>query len=123
MNTKLRWHHHVLGIGLLLATVATAPGQVNPYVRPGGVPPAGYYPGGYGGFYPGAVGGAYYGQAALVSATGELMVQREQAYQEREKANQAKLETKKKAFEAMMYEKANTATLTENLQFESGLAN
>ncbi len=125
MNAHFRLPRLLIGLGCLLAWSGTAHGQVNPYVpRPATAPPAGYYPGsGYGGgFYPGAVGGAFYGQAALVSATGELMVQREQAYQEREKANQAKLETKKKAFEQMMYEKANTATLTENLQYESGLS-
>jgi hypothetical protein len=63
------------------------------------------------------------GQASVISATGDLMIQREQAYQEREKANQEKLVTKKKSFEEMMYEKANTATLTENLKYEASLSN
>ena len=89
----------------------------NPYA------PQGYpaYPGYPGGYYPGAVGGAYYGQAELVRAQGELMIQTEQARIERQKSIQAELETKKKSFEAMMYEKANTPTLTENLQYETNL--
>ena len=123
MNAKTRLSRLIIGLGCIVTWTGAAPGQVNPYTpRQATAPPAGYYPGYPGGFYPGAVGGAYYGQAALVSAQGELMVQREQAYQEREKANQMKLETKKKSFEQMMYEKANTATLTENLQYEAGLS-
>lgn len=121
MKRFMRVSRHLIGFSFVLTLTTLVSAQTNPYARPQ-VPGAGFYPG-YGGFYPGPVGGAYYGQAALVSATGELMVQREQAYQEREKANQAKLETKKKSFEEMMYEKANTATLTENLQYESSLAN
>src|SRR5262245_46194830 len=112
----------IFSLGCLLALTNAAPGQVSPYgPRVPGAPPPGYYPGYGGGFYPGPVGGALMGQASVISATGDLMIQREQAYQEREKADQMKLETKKKAFEQMMYEKANTATLTENLQYESGL--
>ncbi len=107
------------GLALMLSVGARATGQ-NPYQNPY-VPPTPYYPGYPGGFYPGAVGGAYYGQAALVGAQGQFLIQSEQARIEREKADQEKLVTKKKSFEQMMYEKANTPTLTENLKYESGL--
>ena len=121
MNANHPADRMMFALGCLLALSSAAFAQVNPYgPRAPGVYPPGYYPG-YGGFYPGPVGGALMGQAQVISATGELMIQREQAYQEREKADQMKLETKKKAFEQMMYEKANTATLTENLQYEAGL--
>jgi hypothetical protein len=104
----------LFSVTFITAALLGAPvaGQ-NPYVPP-------YYPG-YPGYGLGPVGGAYYGQAALASATGELMVQTEQARIEREKSIQEKLVTKKKSFEEMMYEKANTPTLTENLQYETGL--
>lgn len=76
--------------------------------------PPGYYPpGAYGGYYPGRAGGTLYGSAAVINAQGNVAVQQEQARIEREKANQAKLETKKQTFDLMMYEKANTPTSTE----------
>jgi len=49
------------------------------------------------------------------------MIQTEQARIERQKSIQAELETKKLSFNEMMYEKANTPTLTENLQYDKGL--
>ena len=98
-----------------------AAGQTNPYSHPPGFPPGGYYPGYPGGYNPGRVGGALQGQAAVINATGELGIQQEQARQERQKFEQMKLETKKKSFDEMMYEKANTATLTENLQYDANL--
>lgn len=107
--------------GILLMGWTHAVSGQSPYTRPPsayapGYP--GYYPGGY---YPGAVGGALQGQASVINAQGEFMIQTEQARQEREKANQEKLVTKKKSFDEMMYEKANTPTLTENLQYDQGL--
>ncbi|MCI0684749.1 MAG: hypothetical protein L0Y71_21845 [Gemmataceae bacterium] len=125
MNMSIRLRRVLFLAAIVLAGDGVAGngialGQTNPYgARPVG--PA-YYPGYPGGFYPGRVGGAYYGAADLVRAQGELTIQTEQARQEREKANQAKLETKRKSFEEMMYEKANTPTLTENLQYEAGLS-
>jgi hypothetical protein len=69
-----------------------------------------YPPPGYGGFGPGNV---LNGQANVMNATGNLYVAQEQSKVEREAANQAKIETKRKAFDEMMYEKANTPTFTE----------
>ena len=109
----------LLVVGVMLIAAESALAQTNPYSPPF---PPGYYPGGYGGYRPGFIGGAYHGQADLVRAQGELTIQTEQARIEREKANQAKLETKRKSFDQMMYEKANTPTLTENLQYEAGLS-
>lgn len=72
-----------------------------------------YPPNPYGGFNPGRYGGMLYGTAAVTSAQGDVMVQAEQARIAREQANQAKLVTKRKAFDEAMYEKANTPTYAE----------
>src|SRR5262245_36090341 len=103
-----------VGVGLTLAGPSRAQ---NPYVQ-SGYP---WYPGGYGGYYPGVLGGAYYGQAEILRATGELQISQEKARIEREKAYQAKFETQKKAFEQMMYEKANRPTMTEELEYGQNL--
>jgi predicted chitinase len=116
MNTHLSKLLPVLSLGLALTLADSARAQ-NPYVQP----PIPYYPGYPGGFYPGRIGGAYYGAADLVRATGELQISQEQARIEREKANQAKFETQKKAFEQMMYEKANRPTMTEELEYGQNL--
>jgi hypothetical protein len=72
----------------------------------------GYYPPpGYGGFGP---GNTLNGAANVISASGQLFINQEQARVEREKANQAKILTKRQTFDEMMYEKANTPTFTEN---------
>lgn len=59
-------------------------------------------------------GGMLNGAANVVSAQGDVVVQQEQARVMREQAEQAKIDTKRKAFDEMMYEKANTPTFTEN---------
>jgi hypothetical protein len=69
-----------------------------------------YPPPGSGGFGPGNV---LRGQADVINASGDLYVKQEQARIEREKAYQAKIDTKRKTFDEMMYEKANTPTFTE----------
>ena len=107
----------VMGLALALSLDARAGGQP----PPAPVPPPAYYPGYPGGFYPGAVGGAYYGQAALLNASGDLLLQQEQARQQREKWKQEKLVTQKQSFDAMMYEKANTATYTEKVKYDQNL--
>ena len=58
------------------------------------------------------------GSADLTRAQGDVTVSNEQARILREKANQAKIDTKRKAFDEMMYEKANTPTYTETLSKE-----
>lgn len=63
------------------------------------------------GFGPGAV---LNGQANLLQAQGQNTIMVEQARVEREKALQAKQDTRKRTFDQMMYEKANTPTFTEN---------
>jgi hypothetical protein len=80
-----------------------------------------YYPNPYAPAYPRSAGpgigqGAALSGAADVSrAYGDVIVQQENARIQREKANQAKIDTKRKAFDEMMYEKANTPTYTETL--------
>src|SRR6185369_3929506 len=64
--------------------------------------------------YPGAYvnnpyrgpGGALAGQAELVSSVGKLNIDQEKARVEREAANQAKLDTQKKSFDQMLYERS-----------------
>src|SRR5262245_66109645 len=75
-----------------------------------------YPPPGYNYYYPpgGYRESALTGAANVINATGDLYVQQEQARIQREKANQAKLDTKKQAFDEMMYEKANTPFFTED---------
>jgi hypothetical protein len=98
---------------------AVAQNPYTPGLQPGSWPyPYPPYPGGY---YPGAVGGALMGQADVIRASGDLMVQQQQARIVQQQAKQAALDTKKKSFEQMMWEKAHTATLTETLKYESGL--
>ncbi|MSU76569.1 MAG: hypothetical protein EXS16_00595 [Gemmataceae bacterium] len=55
------------------------------------------------------------GQADVMRAFGDVTNSYEQARIAREKANQAKIETKRQAFDQMLYEKANTPTYLEQL--------
>jgi hypothetical protein len=78
-------------------------------VAPGGapLPPGGAFPAvpGYG-FFP--YGGGYWnGQAAMLDAYGNVGLDQEQARILREKANQAKLDTRVKVLQTMQYERAN----------------
>ncbi len=95
----------MLVLTLGAATVAQQLPPTNPYVP-------GYYPPWYNPYSFGA-GGILQGQASVISASAEATVQMEKARIEREKANQEKIETKRKAFDQMMYEKANTLTYTD----------
>lgn len=79
------------------------PGLPNPY-QPGYVGPGGLY---------GNTGGSLMGSAAMANAFGNVITSQEEARVLREKANQAKIDTKRKAFDEMNYEKANTPTWTE----------
>lgn len=78
-------------------------GSFNPYANP-------YYNPYYG---IGPVGGALMGMADVYRAYGTLIMNREEAYAMREKAVQAKLETRKKRFEVEMYIRSNTPTFVE----------
>ncbi len=76
-----------------------------------------YYPpgAGYGSVLPGVGRGATLsGSANVMSAYGQLGLQQEQARIEREKANQAKLDTNKKTLDMRNYEREHTRTFTEN---------
>lgn len=66
-----------------------------------------------GGFYPGRQGGYLWGSAQVMNSYGGLIQSNEQARITREQANQAKIDTKRKAFDERMYERANTPTFTE----------
>jgi len=114
----------VITAAAMLAAADSAFAQYG-YVRPG-YPVNPYnpiYPGyGYGSVYPNGPGynsGAYLqGSASVMQAYGDVINQQEKARVTREQANQAKIDTKRKAFDEMMYEKANTPTYTEELSKE-----
>lgn len=95
---------------LLCLTVWTGPAQAQyyPYYNP-------YYSPYWG------AGGAMMGAANVISSQGELLTQREQARVLREKANQEKVVTKRKAFDEAMYEKANTPSFSEEMEKTKGL--
>jgi hypothetical protein len=61
-------------------------------------------------------GGYLSGSAQVMNAYGDLMLKQEQARVLRERANQAKLDTRRKAFDARLYEKANTPTFGQEQQ-------
>jgi hypothetical protein len=79
-----------------------------------------YYPPGYNPYNPYVgrgpgynYGAAASGQADLTRAQGQVAIDNENARIQREKANQAKLDTKRQAFDEMNYEKANTPSYGE----------
>lgn len=84
-----------------------------------------YYPNPYNPYYPRGAGpgigqgAALSGSADVSRAYGDVIVQQENARVLREKANQAKIDTKRRAFDEMMYEKANTPTYVEDLTREN----
>jgi hypothetical protein len=109
----------LIGASLFLLLPLVSHAQFYPGYRPpaypGGVPPVygnPYYPQGSPGY------NRLNGQADVMRAYGDVVNDQEQARITREKANQAKLDTKRKAFDEMMYEKANTPTYTETLSKE-----
>jgi hypothetical protein len=75
---------------------------------------------GAGGIY-GRQGGALYGSSQVMNAYGNVVVQQEKARVEREVANQAKIDTKRKAFDEANYEKANTPAWVEEQEKVRGL--
>lgn len=83
------------------------PAPYPPYVNP-------YYPPGRG--Y--NAGAAMQGQADVMRSYGSVLTDQEKARLTREQVNQAKIDTKRKAFDEMLYEKANTPTYTEELTAE-----
>lgn len=98
----------IFGCLFLAAIPSYASGQYpNPYVNPYNP----YYGGsGYGS------GNALSGAADLTRGLkGDQSLQVENARVVREKAAQAKLDTRKQAFDEMLYEKANTPSYTEEL--------
>jgi hypothetical protein len=105
----------LLVVGVLsLAGASSAQAQYYPRV---GFP--GY--GGVGGFGAGVIapfagpGGYQAGTAQLVQAQGQVLLDQEQARVDRQKAYQAKIDTQRKSFDEMAYEKANTASYGEQV--------
>src|SRR5262249_44945050 len=93
---------------LLSITIAVSAAQAQfPYPPPAYVNP--YFPQGSPGY------NVLNGQADVMRAQGDLINATEQAHIQREKVKQERLNTKRKAFDEMMYEKANTPTYFEEL--------
>jgi hypothetical protein len=108
-----------LGFCLAFTCTAIYPGAASAQYYP----PNPYYPGWGAGWGAGpgiGQGAALSGSADVSRAYGDVIVQQENARILREKANQAKIETKRKAFDQMMYERENTPTYTEELTKEKG---
>lgn len=99
MEVSMFVSRKLLALGCMTVLVLSAAAQY-PYPYP----PYPYLPG---------PGGVLQGEASVINATGDLFVQQEQARIQREIAEQAKLDTKKKAFDLRLYEKALTPTYTE----------
>src|SRR3954470_8617379 len=95
-------------IGLTFAPQAAAQYVARPY---------GYNPYYQNPYYPpgGGAGNYLSGAADYNRSQGDVAIQFENAKQINEQTKQMKLDTKKKAFDEMMYEKANTPTYTETL--------
>ncbi len=111
LRTSARW---LLVASLVVASLAgasTAHAQYYPRV---GYPGYGGYGGGVYAPYAGA-GGYQAGTAQLVQAQGQVMLDQEQARIDRQKAYQAKIDTQRKSFDEMAYEKANTASYGEQV--------
>src|SRR5262245_57260156 len=65
-------------------------------------------------YYPGWGYGPWSGRADAIAATGQLMINQEQARTERENTKQARLQTQKMAFDQALYEKAMTPSYGED---------
>ena len=100
---------------LTVFLIATLPHLASAQYYPNPYAPA------YGNAYPRSAGpgigtgATLQGQADVSRAYGNVVVQQENARVIREQANQAKIDTKRKAFDEMMYEKANTPTYVEEM--------
>lgn len=103
----------LFALGLILFGSSSAHAQV---YRPGYVYPGTTVYNPYGG-----AGGYLAGSADVMNAYGNVINQQEQARILREQANQAKLDTRKKSFDQMMYEKNNTPSYTEELSKEKAM--
>lgn len=95
----------------LLATMASPHAQAQ--YRP--VYPNPYYNSGYGYGSNYGFGNTLAGYADLNRSTADVMQSNEQSRMIREKTQQERINTKKQAFDEMMYEKANTPTYGETL--------
>src|SRR5262249_4018138 len=92
------FHAHAVGL----------PGRAGYVPYPVPFPTAGYY-GSYGDPYGGYLSGA----SQVINAQGGYLKDVQQAYLTKEQVNQAKIQTKRAAFDEWLYEKANTPTLEE----------
>jgi hypothetical protein len=98
--------------------------NVNPYLNGGNPAAYGYGYGGYpyGGYYGSPVGDYMNGAANVINAQGQFTQQYTQANLTNEQVKQAKIDTQRKKFDEMMYEKANTPTLEQLREQDQALA-
>jgi hypothetical protein len=72
----------------------------------------GGYPG-YTGYYESAYGGYLRGNADVINATGQYLINYEKAKLTKEAVRQARIDTRRKVFDEYLYERANTPTLED----------
>jgi hypothetical protein len=90
-----------------LTSAAALPGTA---AYPGTAGYGGY--GGYGGYYD-PYSGYLKGGAEIINAQGQLKIQLEQANVVKEQARSAEIDNRKKLFDELMYERANTPSFTD----------
>jgi hypothetical protein len=95
----------VFGLSGIMLLSISASAQFVPAPWPGGY---GVNPWGIG------AGNTLQGQAQVINAVGQTNIAQEQARVEREAANQAKIDTQKKAFDQMLYERSLKPTFAED---------
>src|SRR5437773_6804757 len=63
--------------------------------------------------YKGPVGGYLSGASDVINAQGQFMTSTQQAYLQREQVRQAKIDSRRKAFDENLYERAKAPTLED----------
>jgi hypothetical protein len=104
------------GVGPFTATLTS---------QPGGAYPAPYSqdPGaGYGPTYPDYYGGYLNGQADIINATGRYYINVERSRLARQQVRQAKIDTRRRAFDEYLYERKNAPTWEDDRERLLGLS-
>jgi hypothetical protein len=88
---------------------------MNPYAASMMSNPAGYGAGGssYSPYYESSYGGFLRGNADVINASGQYLINFERANLAKEQVRQARLDTRRRAFDEYLYERANTPTLED----------
>jgi hypothetical protein len=71
--------------------------------------------------YNGQLGGYLSGAADVIGAQGQFMNDQQQAYLTKEQVSQARMDTRRKKFDEVQYERANTPSVEEEREFSRAL--